>query len=141
MASDLAYPGPAALGTPHTETPPAATRPRAALVPIAGLVALIVTVGSLGWGFTQWSSARDWRHRSQTIEQTFSQLETRATSAETAGTNAERTALQLRTQLASSQNRVAQLANQQAYTRDLRVLLCDATQGLLSPQDRARICQ
>ena len=113
---------------------------RAGVVAVVSLLALMVALAGVGWGFTQWSSARSWKHRSQTMEAQFNTLQTRASTAEAARGVAERAAAQNRASLVATQNRLAQVANEQAFTRDLRQELCTATSDFLTPDERARIC-
>jgi hypothetical protein len=119
--------------------PEASASDRVSRSMIVGLVALVVALASLGWGFTQWTSARDWRHRSEKVEATFAQLQTRATNAENARTRAEVAAAKTHTQLVNTQGKLASVSNQFAFTKDVREEICAFLPGL-SAQDRARIC-
>ena len=150
MAFDVETPGRAALpplvpspvpGDQPADTGPAGARAwNGALVPIAGVVALALVLVAFGWGFTQWSSARDWKHRSQSMEKSLDSLEKRTIAAENARVQAQAATYTTRKQLVASENRSAQLADQLAASRDLRVLMCEAVPELLSGPDHARIC-
>jgi uncharacterized protein HemX len=121
------------------EAPPAPTKP--ALVAIAMFVAVVIAVAGVGWGYTQWSSARSWKHRSTVTEANFAKLTARTTRAEGVASRNERLAAKTRASLTASQTRVAELANQIAITRDLRVLICEAVPDLVDPSLRSAICQ
>jgi hypothetical protein len=107
---------------------------------IAAFAALAVTLCALGWGFTQWSSASDWRTRSQTMERQFDQLEQRAVVAERQRVKAQRAVVTTRKQLATTEKQLATTANQIAVTRDVRVQFCEVYPGLLPPDIEARLC-
>jgi hypothetical protein len=150
MTFDVETPGRAALpplvppptpGDAPADTASAGTQPwNGALVPIAGIVALALVLIAFGWGFTQWSSARDWKHRSQSMEKSLDSLEQRTTAAENARVQAQAATYSTHQRLVASENRSEQLADQLAVSRDLRVLMCEAVPQLLSASDHARIC-
>jgi hypothetical protein len=113
-------------------------RARVSVAAIAALFTLAVAVVAIGWGFTQWSSARDWRHRSEATEAKFNDLEARTEQAETQRVTAQRTVVKTRASLVKTEKKLATAANQQAFTRDVRYEVC-----LLLPMtadQRARIC-
>jgi hypothetical protein len=103
------------------------------------LAAFALSLVALGWGFTQWSSAKDWRSRAQKTEAQFDRLEARATKAERLETRAERANASTRKQLVASEKKVATLADQIAFTKDVRTELCEIIPGLPA-SERARIC-
>jgi hypothetical protein len=114
-------------------------RTQMSVVAIAALIALAVTAVAIGWGFTQWSSARDWRHRSEATEAHFTDLEARTERAETQRVTAQRTAARTRNRLIKAEKKLATAANQQAFTRDMRFEVCLLLPGMPADQ-RARIC-
>jgi septal ring factor EnvC (AmiA/AmiB activator) len=131
------WPEPAA----NVEAPAAATTsPRTVLMAIAAIGALAVTLCAAGWGFTQWSSANDWRTRSQTMEAQFDKLEQRVEVAERQRVKSQRALVKTRNQLEASDKKLAASANQLAVTRDVRVEFCEALPGLLPPEIEARLC-
>jgi hypothetical protein len=150
MAFDIDTPGRSAL--PPLVTPPSPeelaaeeaakdTRPlNSTLVAVAGITALALVLIAFGWGFTQWSSARDWKHRSQSVEKSLASLQARTTAAENARVQAQAATYATNQRLLASENRSAQLANQLAVTHDMRVLMCEAVPDLLNSTDHARIC-
>jgi hypothetical protein len=149
MAFDLDTPGRAAL--PPLVTPPSPDDAAAGMdsperqwtttqMSIAGIVALALVLIAFGWGFTQWSSASDWKHRSQSVEKSLASLEQRTTAAENARVQAQAATYATRQRLLASENRSSQLADQLAVTRDMRVLMCEALPQLLDSSDHARIC-
>jgi len=136
------------MSSPYVALPPLVAPPvpveerrpaRPAVVAIVTFVALAATLTAIGWGFTQWSSAKDWKHRSQQTEAKFDDLQTRVTNAEDRAVTAERTNARTRRSLVRTEQKLAKTANQLAFTHDLRVAICEALPGL-SNGDRARIC-
>jgi uncharacterized protein HemX len=127
------------LVAPSAETVPDTDAARPSLNAVVALVALIATLAAIGWGVTQWISAKDWHHRSQKIEAQFTDLEHRTEKAEAALTDAQRATAQTRKQLRVTQTRLATTANQLAFTKDLREEICEAFPELPSDM-RARLC-
>lgn len=103
------------------------------------LAAFALSLLALGWGFTQWSSANDWRSRAQKTEAQFAELEARATKAERLEARAERADATTRRQLVKTEKKVATLADQIAFTKDVRTELCEVLPGLPA-SERARVC-
>jgi hypothetical protein len=107
-------------------------------IAIAALAALLVAVLGVGWGITQWSSARDWRHRSAATETHFDDLEARAERAEVQRVTAQRTVVKTRARLVRTEKQLAKEADQLAFTRDLRIEMCELAP--LTADQRARVC-
>jgi hypothetical protein len=103
------------------------------------LAALVLSLIGIGWGFTQWSSAKQWRSRAQKTEAQFDTLEQRATKAEARQVAAQRANAATRSKLVKTEDKLAKLADQQAFTADLRAQFCEILP--LPASDRARICQ
>ncbi|MCU1430056.1 MAG: hypothetical protein JWL83_4056 [Actinomycetia bacterium] len=127
--------------TPPIEAVTPALAPGALLRYMAALAALIVTAAALGWGFTQWSSANSWKHRSQVSEAESTQLEKRTVHAENVAQKAEHATANVRQSLTKTQQRLAVVSNEQAASRDMRVLLCEAVPDLIDPSMRAEFCR
>jgi hypothetical protein len=124
----------------HAPGRDAAGAPRSMLAISMAIMAVTVAALALGWGFTQWSSAGDWRDRSEAMQQQFDDLNARVEKAERLRGRAERETAAVRRTLVKTEQRLVKLADQQAFTRDLRVALCETTQPFLPPVDRARVC-
>lgn len=127
------------LVAPSAEAAPDTDAAGPSLNAVVALVALIATLAAIGWGVTQWMSAKDWHNRSQKIEARFNDLDRRTEQAEATLTDAQRATVQTRKQLRVSQARVATLASQLAFTKDLREEICEAFPDLPSDM-RARLC-
>jgi hypothetical protein len=138
MSSNVVLPP---LVAPNVGPTAEAPRPRAPLTAVVALLALTVTVIAIGWGAMQWSSARDWRHRSDGMEAQFKTLDARAERAERGVIAAQLATARARAQLAHSEARLATLANQQAFASDLKAEFCVARPDLLPPDAQARICR
>jgi hypothetical protein len=147
MASNVTFGGyPAGELPPLRPAPePAAEAPTKSsgspLMAIGAVVALVVTVAGLGWGFTQWSSAKSWKHRSQKVEAQFSSLSSRTETAERSRVAAQRNAAHYHKALVASETRVAQLANQRAQFEDMRVVICETNRDYFPDSIRAQVCK
>src|SRR4051812_32261743 len=147
MASNVTFGGhpanalpPLTPATAPHDSEAIAPRRGSALTAIAALVALVVSVAALGWGFTQWSSAKDWKHRSQRVEAHFNALASRTETAERSRVTAQRSAAHYRNALVTSETRVAQLSNQKAQFEDVRVAICETYPDYFTAEIRARVC-
>jgi uncharacterized protein HemX len=127
------------LVAPAAEAQPETQTAGPSLNTIVALVALVATLAAIGWGVTQWLSAKDWRSRSQKIEAQFEQLDARTEKAEAALTTAQRATVQTRKQLRVTERNLATAANQVAFTKDLREEICEAFPELPSDM-RERLC-
>ena len=127
------------LVAPSAEPAPDTGAAGPSLNAVVALVALIAILAAIGWGVTQWMSAKDWHSRSQKIEAKFNDLERRTEQAEAALTDAQHATVQTRKQLRSAQADVAAKANQLAFTKDVREEICEAFPDLPSDM-RARLC-
>ncbi len=127
------------LVAPAADTPPDVGAGRPSLNAVVALVALVATLAAIGWGVTQWMSAKDWRSRSQKVEAQFDELEARTEKAEAALRDAQRETVQTRKNLRVTERKLATAVNQVAFTKDLREEICEAFPELPSDM-RARLC-